>query len=1264
MMKKSSMLKPVALALSTVILASPILGNASTQPPVNVLNNQEEALKQLIESEENNVSSGQGKHQITLITGDVVTVTEIGEGKSVIDVKPANGIEDRTRIITADNETYVIPEEAMPLVAADKIDQDLFNITELVKNGYTDKGSTALPMIVQYKESKVRTASSANLPKAPEGSRRTKVLESIRAAAVSVDKSQAKKLWNAVTDQVVQEDASENERTEVILDQEIEKIWLDGKVEASLEQSVTQVGAPTAWNLGIDGTGVKVAVLDTGIDPNHPDIAGKIKDSKSFVPGENILDYNSHGTHVASTVLGTGAASNGKNKGVAPGAELLVGKVLANNGSGLNSWIIDGMEWAAQNADIVNMSLGSQQPSDGTDPMSQALNKITEETGTLFVVAAGNNGSEGSIGAPGAADKALTIGAVSKTDTIASFTSKGPRIGDSGLKPDMSAPGVGIIAARSQYSSGQGAYKSLNGTSMATPHVAGAAAILKQKHPNWTKEDIKEALMSNTKKLKYVPYEVGTGRLDIPASLGEVRATGSIYFGFFDWPHEEEESVERTITYTNDGDKPITLDLTAELLDKSGKPAPAEILQLSDNQVTIPAKGKASIKVEAAVNLVSPGATLQGHIYAKADGKPVVHTSMSLVKEGELYSMKIRPIDRDGSPNLAYVTLYSPKLGPKFYTVNGERELRLPPDTYTVTSLMDVDTKTDQSGVAFVGNPEVKLTKDTVIELDARKANEVVVKAPREAEDSYRRMDYTRVFKQGGVGEQWTLPVVHDKVYAVPLDGVEEGTFEFSTRWRLVKPVLDMRYRDQVIDDLPQGGVTNLEGNHNLKVVYAKKGAASDYEGLDVKGKAVIIERSAEVTPKERGKAAIAAGVKLLIVVNDTPQEIRESYLNREEYSKNIPLAVTAVSGVEGKELIAAAQKGNFVLPVKGTPYSPYSYDLISVYQDKIPNETLIYAPKEEELSKVDTSYHSDDKNGEDGEEWRYDFRPTRTVDHVIGWHALKFPHKREEWISAPEGSKWYQKTGLYKGKTYWEMRDKLVDYDPGDRLEQHWYKSVVRPTFGPGFFYPYRQGNIFYLNVPNWGDADSGHAGFMDPEQNEKKLTLYQEDKFVVEQKSQALLSYLYNHPKERTQYRLVGESSRDAEVFRSSVRTKTEWTFWSAYEGPEKTTVPLLELGYDVKTDIYNRVQASSATEIALSAEHMEDAVGAGKIEGATLEVSFDEGQTWKDVPLTADGDKWKGIIKNPNEPGGSVSLRAAAWDDAGNKINQDVIKAYILK
>ncbi|MGC5568980.1 S8 family peptidase, partial [Streptomyces sp. FR-108] len=164
----------------------------------------------------------------------------------------------------------------------------------------------------------------------------------------------------------------------------IAHVWLDGVRKASLDKSVKQIGADKAWAAGFDGKGVRVAVLDTGVDANHDDLKGQVVAAKNFSTAADASDKYGHGTHVASIVAGTGVKSAGKFKGVAPGAELLNGKVLDDDGYGEDSGILAGMDWAAeQGADVVNLSLGGGDTPD-IDPLEAQVNKLSKEKGILF----------------------------------------------------------------------------------------------------------------------------------------------------------------------------------------------------------------------------------------------------------------------------------------------------------------------------------------------------------------------------------------------------------------------------------------------------------------------------------------------------------------------------------------------------------------------------------------------------------------------------------------------------------------------------------------------------------------------------------------------------------------------------------------------------------------------------------------------------------------------------------------------------------------
>lgn len=1239
-MKKWNMKSIFAATLSTVMLASPLTSVTAF----------DHAAK---DTAFENVASS-GEQTITLITGDIVKITTIEGGKQIINVEPADRNGSGAQVLTIGDETYVIPTSAMPYVAADKLDKDLFNVTELIKNGYDDKKMSSLPVIVEYEDTKARSVQQ-NKP-APKGAKTVRVLESINGAALSTSKKEADTFWEDITP----EDApSQKEASDSLFDQGIEKIWLDGRVEASLEQSIPQIGANTVWDSGFTGKGIKVAVLDSGIDPNHPDLSGQIEESKSFVPGETVDDKHGHGTHVASTVLGTGAASEGKNKGVAPEARLLVGKVLNDSGSGLDSWIIDGMEWASDHAKIVSMSLGSSEPSDGTDPMAQAVNRLSEDKGTLFVIAAGNAGYEGAIGSPGAADAALTIGAVDKADKIAYFTSKGPRYGDMGLKPDLSAPGVNILAARSSLSSGSGSYRSMSGTSMATPHVAGAAALLLQKNPGWTGAQLKEALMSTSKKLNYSPYHIGTGRLDVPAAANStVRATGSLSFGFFKWPHDNAQPVQKTVTYTNTSDSAVTLNLQADFKNADGEASPNGMLNISDSQITVPANGTKNVTLTLDPKLGELGARYEGHLTATgADGKQVAHTSMGMVKEEEKYTLTLNATDRNGNPTLAYAALFSKDMDPEIVAVNGTTELRLRPGTYSAMAMMEVDTNTDHRGIALVGNPEITLDGQQTVELDARNAKEIKVEVPKNTEPSYQRMEYYRSIEGKTMSHINLLPVWIDKMYATPTNEVEDGEFEYLTRWRLIKPYLEINFKGKVLDDIPLAGSTPLDGKYNLSTVYAGNGTAADYESVNAKGKIVVVERNTEVTPPQQSVAAHEAGAKLLIIVNNEDKEF-SVFAGNPDYT-NIPLAVAAISKSEGEEVIKAARSGNLNLFVEGEVNTPFLYDLMDVHQGSIP-EDLTYAPANEELVKIDTRYKSDREAP--GGEFRYDLRP-HTFGAVGFLYKLDLPSVRTEWVSAVKDTRWYHHAEVLDSK--WEVRQPSVTYEKGGKLDEDWFSPVVRPRLGEGYWTPNRQGNGFQFNIPAWADSTKGSTGGTGYNESVKNQThkLYQGDTLIKEGKSQAL-NVFSGISEERKQYRLVTDAKRDPNRWSTSVSTHTEWTFWSGKGEDFRTLLPFYSLDYKVDTDMDGNALAAPSTTLELSAAKLDGVAGYGNLEGATLDVSFNEGESWKSVKLerTAD-DRWVAIINNP-KTSKSVSLRAAAWDDEGNRISQEIIKAYGLK
>ncbi|MGP4085816.1 S8 family serine peptidase [Streptomyces sp. KR55] len=244
----------------------------------------------------------------------------------------ANGGRADARITTQDGDVYVFPAAAEQHVAAGLVDEALFNVTRLVAHGYDGSRSQGLPLILSYPSDSLRRKDLSSLPEGATGARS---LTSINSTALRESHGAAARFWADLTSPAGAKSGIAKAASEApALNGGVQKVWLDAKVTADLASSVAQIGAPEVWKGGNTGQGVDVAVLDTGYDTEHPDLAsGVVASSRSFVPDEGVVDRNGHGTHVASTIVVGGAAADGKEKGVAPGARLHVGKVLGDDGS-------------------------------------------------------------------------------------------------------------------------------------------------------------------------------------------------------------------------------------------------------------------------------------------------------------------------------------------------------------------------------------------------------------------------------------------------------------------------------------------------------------------------------------------------------------------------------------------------------------------------------------------------------------------------------------------------------------------------------------------------------------------------------------------------------------------------------------------------------------------------------------------------------------------------------------------------------------------
>ncbi|OIO55630.1 hypothetical protein AUJ46_00735 [Candidatus Peregrinibacteria bacterium CG1_02_54_53] len=290
--------------------------------------------------------------------------------------------------------------------------------------------------------------------------------------------------------------------------------------------SAEQIGALAMHQQNIKGSGVKVAVLDTGIDASHPEIASRIVEQALFVVGSTPADGSGHGTHVAGIVAGAGTVvhqdENGANRilGTGPQVSLLIGKVCNDDGWCAEGDILAGIEWAvSKGAKVINLSLGGGafMSACDSDPMAAKANWAANQ-GTL-VVAASGNGAElnPGVSTPGCASKAVAVGAIDRNNVRPVWSGNGPAL-------DVMAPGLGILSSLPCATAGtcpESGYGWWSGTSMASPHVAGVAALVRGVNDTLTADETRSILTSTA-------YDLGNSGLDDSYGYGRVDAVAAV----------------------------------------------------------------------------------------------------------------------------------------------------------------------------------------------------------------------------------------------------------------------------------------------------------------------------------------------------------------------------------------------------------------------------------------------------------------------------------------------------------------------------------------------------------------------------------------------------------------------------------------------------------------------------------------------------------------------------------------------------------------
>ena len=583
-------------------------------------------------------------------------------------------------------------------------------------------------------------------------------------------------------------------------------------------------GPPTGWtptcarsprrrrgSAGYTGDGARVAVLDTGVDATHPDLAGQVVEPMDFtVDGGDAGDRYGHGTHVAATIAGTGAASGGARKGVAPDAGLVIGKVLDDDGEGTDSQVIAGMEWAASRADVVNMSLGGWDPSDGTDPLSLALDALSGQTGALFVVAAGNSGPlDGTVSSPGAA-------AERAHRRRGGRRRRGRRLlqpRTAGQHPrreagDRRAGRGHRRRARGRHHHGPGDRRALRRRRPARrwpPRTSPARPrVLAQRHPDWQAGSSRPRSSARpTRSPAVTPYTSGAGRLDVAEALsGVVSNQPVVNLGTVAYP--QSGTAEAKLAWANTGTRTATVALDVAVTDHHGNAAPAGAVPSRTARLRLAAGAERRCDADRRPRRVRDQPGLYTAIVTARVGRDVVaRTPVTFYVEPPSHDLTVattaipgHPGRRDaGTPGLRWststtrrsTTTASPATPVQHADVPGARR---PVQRHGARSC-PAPTATTRSAMA--GDPDVAIAADTSLTLDLSQAKRLTASVDGVATEANSvGLTYIQMPRRGAgwtdFAFAWGEAAKDRNVFVAPNSGTGIGTFQAYAAFGLDAP--------------------------------------------------------------------------------------------------------------------------------------------------------------------------------------------------------------------------------------------------------------------------------------------------------------------------------------------------------------------------------------------------------------------------------------------------------------------------------------------
>jgi hypothetical protein len=804
-------------------------------------------------------------------------------------------------------------------------------------------------------------------------------------------------------------------------------------------------------------------------------------------------------------------------------------------------------------------------------------------------------------------------------------------------------------------------YARLDGTSMATPHVAGAAAILAAQHPDWNGEQLKSALMSTAHPIDAGVYEAGTGRVDVGRAVRQpvTASPASLSMGYVPWPHDGPAPAPKTVTYRNTGDSDVTLDLALTARDESG--TAANVFHADRNQVTVPAGGTAAVTVTFDPD-AGPVGLYAGRLVATA-GDTVVQTTVGGYKEPERHNLSVTVTDRNGKEipagdeaGMSFVMSLTDQALSFFPVLPGDT-LRVPPGHYAAFTIAETPVDGALPSSTTIAAPDVTVDEDTVVAMDARKGEKVTVRTDKPDAAVAAGVSGMK-FDNGTVSGGFVTGSVDD-LYAVPTGGDTDG-FVYYNRTQLERPLVRLSVTAPESFEVPVTWVPHspeLHGTTALTAVDVGHATPAELAAHDLTGTLAVFTLGAGEEEQFGGRLAAIAATGAAAVLFRFSEQMSVGGAE----PPTIPVAYTTRPA--GARLAAL---GTASVTLTGTAFSPYRYELVFPNLGAIPS-TVDYRVRDRQLATVRAKYHAMVPGGIGYLDYGTDAYGFSFGGYL--WSAeVPLPVERTEYYT-PDPVTWdlSVRTAPVDAPEHGFQGPDLT-YRAGSTQHADWGAAVVGPSlavdnhrFTGQWNLVAREGDSIRAELPLLSDA-ARHSGYPNPADysfaDTGDTSLYAGD--VLVGSSGVPGGGEFTVPAGAADYRLTSVVTRDNPVWPLSTQVSGEWSFRSAHSDTP-TPLPLLAVGFAPRVDLLNYAPANKKITIPVTVGRQTGATGPRPVLDS-VEYSLDDGVTWVKVTARDKNGHWEVTVPNPAS--GFVSLRAAASDRDGNAVTQTILRAYRVK